>query len=94
MRGVSKLGIVDDIDISGAAGLINPGTEEDFEVTAKRKLTDKTSLNLSYKRSFSLSNPNQSKVGVEHKLNRYFSVVGNMDEEGKFHLKYRYRYAY
>ena len=94
MRGVSKLGIVDDIDISGAAGLINPGTQEDFEVTAKRKLTDKTSLNVSYKRSFSLSNPNQSKVGVEYKLSRYFSVVGNMDEDGKLHLKYRYRYAY
>ncbi|MBL7013544.1 MAG: translocation/assembly module TamB domain-containing protein [Candidatus Marinimicrobia bacterium] len=94
MSGVSKLGIVDDIDISGAAGLINPGLREDFEVTAKRKLTEKTSLNVSYKRSFSLSNPNQSKVGVEYKLNRYFSVVGNMDEDGKLHLKYRYRYAY
>ncbi len=94
MSGVSKLGIVDDIDISGAAGLINPSAQEDFEVTAKRKLSDKTSLNVSYRRSFSLSSPNQSKVGLEYKLNRNFSVVGNMDEEGKFHLKYRYRYAY
>ncbi|MBT3300195.1 MAG: hypothetical protein HN657_01700 [Candidatus Marinimicrobia bacterium] len=94
LSGLSKLGLVDDIDISGTAGLINPDMKEDFEITAKRNLTDKTSLNVSYRRSFSLGNPNQSKVGVEYKLSRYFSVVGNMDEEGKLHLKYRYRYAY
>ena len=83
---------VDDIDISGAAGLFN-GTNEDFEVTTKTQISEKTFLNLSYKRSFSL-NQDQSKVGVEYKLNRHFSVVGNVDEEGNLNLKYRYRYAY
>ncbi len=88
-----KLGLVDDIAISGAAGLFQ-GVEEDFKVTAKRQIGDKTFLNLSYKRSFSLTNPTQSQIGVEYKLNRYFSVVGNIDEDGKLNLKYRYRYAY
>ena len=91
----SKLGMmnfVDDIDISGAAGLFQ-GANEDFEVTTKTKISDKTFLNLSYKRSFSL-NQDQSQVGVEYKLNRHFSVVGNVDEEGNLNLKYRYRYAY
>jgi hypothetical protein len=88
-----RLGLVDDIDISGAAGLLQ-GTDEDFEVTAKRKIGDKTFLNLSYKRSFSLTNPNQSQIGVEYKLNRHFSLVGNIDEDGNLNLKYRYRYAY
>ena len=88
-----KLGLVDDIAISGAAGLLQ-GADEDFEVTAKRQIGDKTFLNLSYKRSFSLSNPNQSQIGVEYKLNRHFSVVGNIDEYGNLNLKYRYRYAY
>ncbi len=91
----SKIGMmnfVDDIDISGAAGLFQ-GANEDFEVTTKTKISDKTFLNLSYKRSFSL-NQDQSQVGVEYKLNRHFSVVGNVDEEGKLNLKYRYRYAY
>ena len=85
-----KLGLVDDIAISGAAGLLQ-GADEDFEVTAKRQIGDKTFLNLSYKRSFSL---NQSQIGVEYKLNRHFSVVGNIDEYGNLNLKYRYRYAY
>jgi hypothetical protein len=88
-----KLGLVDDIAISGAAGLFQ-GSDEDFEVTAKRKIGDKTFLNLSYKRSFSLTNPNKSQIGVEYKLNRHFSVVGNIDEDGNLNLKYRYRYAY
>ena len=81
---------VDDINISGAMGLIQ-GNNEDFELTAMRKIGNKTFLNLSYKRSFSL---NQSAIGVEYKLNKHFSVVGNIDESGKLNLKYRYRYAY
>ena len=88
-----KMGLIDDIAISGAAGLLQ-GTNEDFEVTAKRQIGDKTFLNLSYKRSFSLTNPNRSQIGVEYKLNRHFSVVGNIDEDGNLNLKYRYRYAY
>ena len=88
-----KMGLVDDIAISGAAGLLQ-GTDEDFEVTAKRQIGDKTFLNLSYKKSFSLTNPNQSQIGVEYKLNRHFSVVGNIDDDGNLNLKYRYRYAY
>jgi autotransporter translocation and assembly factor TamB len=91
----SSLGMmnyVDDIDIKGAAGLLQ-GAEEDFELTAKRQIGNKTYLNLSYKRSFSL-NQDRSQIGVEYKLNRHFSVLGNMDREGNLNLKYRYRYAY
>ena len=89
---IGMMNFVDDIDISGAAGLFQ-GANEDFEVTTKTKISDKAFLNLSYKRSFSL-NQDQSQVGVEYKLNRHFSVVGNVDEEGKLNLKYRYKYAY
>ena len=48
----------------------------------------------SYKKSFSLTNPDQLQIGVEYKLNRNLSLVGNMDDKGNLHLKYRYRYAY
>ena len=89
---IGMMNYVDDIDIKGAASLLQ-GADEDFELTAKRKIGDKTYLNLSYKRSFSL-NQDQSQIGVEYKLSRHFSVVGNMDREGNLNLKYRYRYAY
>ena len=90
---LGKMNLVDNIDISGSAGLLQ-GSNEDFEITAKKQIGDKTYLNLSYKRSFSLTNPNQSQIGVEYKLSRHFSVVGNIDESGNLNLKYRYRYAY
>ena len=89
---LGMMNYVDDIDISGAAGLLQ-GSNEDYEVTVKTKLSDKAFLNLSYKRSFSLNN-DQKQIGVEYKLNRHFSVVGAYDEEGNLNLKYRYRYAY
>jgi len=88
----AMMNYVDDINISGAAGLLQ-GTDEDFEVSAEKQIGQKTFLNLSYKRSFSL-NEDQSQVGVEYKLNRHFSVVGNVDDEGRLNLKYRYKYAY
>ena len=90
--GMMAMNLVDDIDISGTASLINPDANEDFEVTAKRKIGDKTYLNLSYIRSFSLTN--NAQIGVEYKLNRHFSVVGNIDDMGNLNVKYRYRYAY
>jgi len=85
---IGAMNLIDDIDISGTASLGKD--DENFAVTAKRKIGDKTYLNLSYKRSFSL----QSQIGVEYKLNRHFSVVGNIDDAGKLKVKYRYRYAY
>ena len=90
----SNIGMIsyfDDINISGAAGLLQ-GSNENFELAAKKQIGDKTFLNLSYKRSFSLND--QSQLGVEYKLNRHFSVVANVGKDGNYNLKYRYKYAY
>ena len=90
----SNIGMIsyfDDINISGAAGLLQ-GSSEDFELAAKKQIGDKTFLNLSYKRSFSLND--QSQLGVEYKLNRHFSVVANVGKDGNYNVKYRYKYAY
>ncbi|HIB32809.1 MAG TPA: hypothetical protein EYO45_06850 [Candidatus Marinimicrobia bacterium] len=97
LKEITALGImnlVDDIDITGTAGLLNPGAGDDFQISAKRKFGDKTYLNLSYRRSFSLTIPAQTQIGVEYKLNRNLSLVGNVDDQGHLNLKYRYRYAY
>ena len=55
---------------------------EDFKISAKKKFGNKTYANLSYKKSFSLTNPDQLQIGVEYKLNRNLSLVGNMDDKG------------
>jgi len=92
--GINKSGIIDNVSISGTAGLLDPNNNQDFTISAERQISDNLSLNYSYKRSFSLSNPNTNKVGVELRINRYVSLVGNVDETGNMHVKYRLRYSY
>ncbi len=88
------LGIVDEVEITGAGGLIDESSTEDMTISAQRHLSEKLALNYSYsyKRSFGLDN--QQLVGVEYKLNRYLSLVGNYDDEGNLQVKYRLRYSY
>jgi len=92
--GLKEAGIVDDVNISGTAGLMDSNNLQDFEISAERQITDNLSLNYSYHRSFSLSNPVTNKVGVEFKVNRFVSLVGNVDELGNMHVKYRLRYTF
>ncbi|MDP6533065.1 MAG: translocation/assembly module TamB domain-containing protein [Candidatus Marinimicrobia bacterium] len=94
ISGIEDMGLVDDVSVTGMGSLINPESDEEFTIKAERKISDNLSLNYSYKRSFSLVNPNQSKMGVELKLNPYFSLVGSVDEEGFMSVKYRLRYSY
>ncbi len=94
ISGLDKVGLIDNIDISGTAGFISPKNDQDFTISAERQISDKLLLNYSYHRSFSFSNPTMKKVGVELRLNRYVSLVGNVDETGNMHVKYRLRYSY
>lgn len=94
ITGLQKAGIIDNVSISGTSGLIDPESSEEFSISAESRLSDNLLLNYSYHRSFSLSSPSTNKVGVELKLNRYLSLVGNVDETGNMHVKYRLRYSY
>jgi len=78
ISGLRKLGIVEDVSISGASALIDPTGSDDFVI--KAQVSRNLSLNYSYKRSFSFTNPYLNQVGVELKLNPYFSLIGNVDE--------------
>ncbi len=91
ISGLDNLGILDKVSITGTGALINPSNGEEF--TIKAGLSDNISLNYAYKRSFSLTNPSHA-VGMEYKMNRYISIIGNIDEQGKVHAKYKLRYSY
>ena len=91
LSGLGKLGIVDNITIEGATGLINPGGKKDFKIEAS--VTNTISLNYAFRRSFSLTNPSHA-VGVEYKVNKYLSLIGDVDQNGKVHAKYKLRYDY
>jgi hypothetical protein len=88
--GLQSSGIIEDVEISGTSELIKPGQGEEFSISAKVN----RNFSLSYQRSFSLEAAYQNKVGVEYKLNPNFSVIGNVDEKGQVHMKFRVRRVY
>jgi len=79
------LGIIEDVSITGA----DPNSKGQLAI--KAGITD--NLSFAYRRSFSLTTP-LNEVGVEVKVNRYLSLVGNVDENRNFNVKYRLRYSY
>ena len=93
ISGLGKLGIIEDVSISGASSLIDPSRSQE-DLVIKAQVSKNLSLNYSYKRSFSFSNAPYNQVGVELKVNPYFSLIGNVDELGNMHVKYRLRYSY
>ena len=88
--GLKSSGLIEDVEISGTSELINPGQGEEFSISAKVN----KNFSLSYRRSFSLEAAYKNKVGVEYKLNPNFSVIGNVDETGQVHMKFRVRRVY
>ena len=88
--GLKSTGLLEDVEISGTSELIRPGEGEEFSISAKVN----RNFSLSYQRSFSLESAYKNKVGVEYKLNPNFSVIGNVDEKGQVHMKFRVRRVY
>ena len=93
ISGLGKLGLIEDVSISGTSALIDPSRSQE-DLVIKAQVSKNLSLNYSYKRSFSFSNAPYNQVGVELKVNPYFSLIGNVDELGNMHVKYRLRYSY
>lgn len=89
LSGLNRLGILENVDVHGTTGLITAG--KDFSISAP--LTDNVSVNYAYRRSFGLIDSYHS-LGIELRLNRNLSIVGNIDRSGYMHVKYRLRYAY
>jgi hypothetical protein len=89
LSGLNRLSILENVDVHGTTGLLTVG--KDFSISAP--LTDNVSINYAYRRSFGLIDSYHS-LGVELRLNRNLSIVGNIDRSGYMHVKYRLRYAY
>jgi len=50
-------------------------------------------LFVTYERNFSLIEPNQQ-FGLEYRINRYTSLVGDVDQNGLVRINYQYKYHY
>ena len=91
LSGLDQFGILEKVKIEGATSLLDPEGKKDFKIGAN--VTKTISFNYAFRRSFSLTNPNHA-VGVEYKVNKYLSLIGDVDQNGKVHAKYKLRYAY
>ena len=89
LSGLDRLGILENADVRGTSGLIT--AEEDFSISAP--LTDNMAINYAYRRSFGVRESYHS-LGLEVRLNRFLSLIGNVDRSGYMHVKYRLRYTY
>ena len=89
LSGLNRLGILENIDVHGTTGLLTAG--KDFSISAP--LTDNVLINYAYRRSFGISDSYHA-LGVELRLNRNLSLIGNIDRSGYMHVKYRIRYKY
>ena len=89
LSGLNRLSILENVDVHGTTGLLTAG--KDFSISAP--LSDNISVNYAYRRSFGLVDSYHS-LGIELRLNRNLSLVGNIDRSGYMHVKYRLRYAY
>lgn len=64
---------------------------ENVTITMGRRVAP--NLYFTYGRGFFAENPTNT-VGLEYQLNRYMSLLGEVDEEGLYHFKYRLKYNY
>ncbi|MEE8341751.1 MAG: translocation/assembly module TamB domain-containing protein [Candidatus Neomarinimicrobiota bacterium] len=86
LSGLNRIGILEKVDVRG---LITAG--KDFSISAP--ISGNVSINYAYRRSIGVLDSYHS-LGVELRLNRNLSLVGNIDRSGYMHIKYRLRYAY
>ncbi len=89
LSGLNRLSILENVDVHGTTGLLTAG--KDFSISTP--LTENVSINYAYRRSFGVLDSYHS-LGVELRINRNLSLIGNIDRSGYMHLKYRLRYAY
>ncbi|MFQ6616885.1 MAG: translocation/assembly module TamB domain-containing protein, partial [Fidelibacterota bacterium] len=82
--------LLDEFEIEGSSSLLS--TSGDRNLALKVGTRFSPNLYLSYKQSFSLTEPSQ--VGVEYRLSPNVSWVVKYDDDGYMHLKFRRKYKF
>jgi len=76
-----------DVETDGKT-LLDP---EDVTIRVGRQVAP--NLYFTFQREFFSATPS-NRFGLEYQLNRYMSFIGEMDEEGLYHINYRLKYNY
>ena len=90
-RGVSRLSGLDEFELRTDGNFASGLQPDQWSMMVGQKLAP--NLYITYERSLSLIEPNQQ-IGVEYRLNRNTSLIGEIDQEGLLKFNYRFKYHY
>jgi autotransporter translocation and assembly factor TamB len=90
-RSLGRISGLDEFELRTRGNLLSDFQIEDWSVLLGQRLT--SNLYLTYERKFSLIEPEQQ-LGLEYRLNRYNSIIGEVTQGGLIRINYRYKYNY
>lgn len=90
-KSIGRISGLDEFELRTKGNLLSNQQPDQWSVSLGQKLAP--NLYFKYERSLSLIEPTQL-FGIEYRLNRNFSVSGEVEEDGSFRIKYLYKYRY
>ena len=90
-RNVSRIIGLDAFELRTKSNILSDLQSDQLSMILGQKVA--RNLYVTYERNLSLIEPNQQ-VGIEYRLNRNMSIVGDVDQDGLINIKYKYKYHY
>lgn len=90
-RSISQISGLDEFELRTKGDLFSNQQPDQWSVSLGQKLAP--NLYLKYERKLSLIEPTQL-FGIEYRLNRNFSIAGEVEQDGSYRINYLYKYRY
>ncbi|MCK4297518.1 MAG: translocation/assembly module TamB domain-containing protein [Candidatus Marinimicrobia bacterium] len=90
-RNVSRIVGLDAFELRTKSNILYDLDPNQWSMVLGQKLAP--SVYVTYERNLSLIESSQQ-VGIEYRLNRNMSIVGDVDQDGLINIKYKYKYHY
>ncbi len=90
-KNITRLSGLDEFELRTRGNLLANQQPEQWSILLGRKIAP--NLYFKYERTFSLAEPYQQ-FGLEYRLNRNMSLVGDVDQNGSLRINYRFRFRY
>ena len=90
-KSIGQISGLDEFELRTKGNLLSNQQPDQWSISLGQKLAP--NLYFKYERNLSLIEPTQL-FGIEYRLNRNFSVSGEVEQNGSFRINYLYKYRY
>lgn len=90
-KSIGQISGLDEFELRTKGNLLSRQQPDQWSVSLGQKLAP--NLYFKYERNLSLIEPTQL-FGIEYRLNRNFSITGEVEQDGSFRINYLYKYRY